>query len=80
MYGVVASARGAWIVQVGTTPSARGAGIGAALTAKALRRMRAGGESEALLDVNVDNPGAACVYERLGFARIGRRARYERGA
>jgi len=77
--GFVASARGAWIVQVGTTPGARGTGIGAALTAEALRRMRAGGESEALLDVNVDNPGAARVYERLGFARIGRRARYERG-
>jgi len=76
--GFVASARGAWIVQVGTTPAARGTGIGAALTAEALRRMRAGGETEALLDVNVDNPGATRVYERLGFARIGRRARYGR--
>jgi len=76
--GFVASARGAWIVQVGTTAAARGTSIGAALTAEALRRMRAGGETEALLDVNVDNPGAIRVYERLGFAHIGRRARYER--
>jgi len=76
--GFVASARGAWIVQVGTTAAARGIKIGAALTAEALRRMRAGGETEALLDVNVDNPGAIRVYERLGFAHIGRRARYER--
>ncbi len=75
--GFVASARGAWIVQVGTVPSARGTGIGAALTAEALRRMRAGGETAALLDVNLNNPGATRVYARLGFARIGRRARYE---
>jgi ribosomal protein S18 acetylase RimI-like enzyme len=31
-----------------------------------------------VLDVNLNNPGAARVYERLGFHRIGRRARYGR--
>lgn len=75
--GFVACARGAWIVQLGVVPAARGRGLGAALTVEALRRMHEAGEGEALLDVNVDNPGAARVYERLGFRQIGRRARYE---
>ena len=77
--GFVASAVGAWVVQVGVRPQARGAGLGAALTAEALRRMRADGVAQAFLDVNVDNPGAARVYARLGFVHIGRRARYEHG-
>jgi mycothiol synthase len=76
--GFVACARGAWIVQIGVVPAARGSGLGAGLTAEALRRMRAGSEVEALLTVNLDNPVATRVYERLGFTRIGRRARYER--
>jgi mycothiol synthase len=68
----------AWIVQVGVVPGARAQGLGAGLTAEALRRMRADGQTSALLDVNLNNPGAARVYERLGFVRIGRRARYTR--
>jgi ribosomal protein S18 acetylase RimI-like enzyme len=68
----------AWIVQVGVVPSARGAGLGGGLVAESLRRMRADGKASAVLDVNVNNPGAARVYERLGFNRIGRRARYGR--
>jgi mycothiol synthase len=68
----------AWIAQVGVVPSARGAGLGASLVAESLRRMRADGQGSAVLDVNVNNPGAARVYHRLGFARIGRRARYGR--
>jgi ribosomal protein S18 acetylase RimI-like enzyme len=68
----------AWIFQVGVVPSARGAGLGAGLVAESVRRMRADGKESAVLDVNVNNPGAARVYERLGFIRIGRRARYGR--
>jgi mycothiol synthase len=77
---VVGGAEGAdaWIVQVGVVPTARGTGLGSGLTAEALRRMRADGYRSALLDVNVNNPGAGRVYDSLGFARIGRRARYER--
>lgn len=75
--GFVAAGRGAWIVQVGVVPSARGTGLGAGLTTETLRRMRADGATEVFLDVNVDNPGAARVYRRLGFAVIGERARYE---
>jgi ribosomal protein S18 acetylase RimI-like enzyme len=64
-----------WIAQVGVVPAARGAGLGAALLLESLSRMRAAGEAEAWLDVNVDNP-ARHLYERLGFADRGRRARY----
>ncbi len=72
--GFVTAAVG-WIVQVGVVPSARGSGLGTALVCEALRRMRSAGETEAWLDVNVDNP-AGRLYRRLGFRDRGRRARY----
>ncbi len=65
-----------WIVQVGVVPSARGNGLGGTLVSETLRRMRADGVAEAWLTVNVDNPGAAGLYRRLGFRTTGRRARY----
>ncbi|MEU4216319.1 N-acetyltransferase [Actinoplanes sp. NPDC026623] len=64
-----------WIVQVGVVPAARGRGIGGALVAEALRRMRADGGTYAWLDVNVDN-SAVRLYRKLGFEHRGRRARY----
>ncbi|MBO4209427.1 GNAT family N-acetyltransferase [Micromonospora echinofusca] len=66
-----------WIVQLGVRPEQRGRGLGAALVTEALRRMRADGVREVLLDVNVDNP-AGRLYRRLGFTVVGRRARFER--
>jgi mycothiol synthase len=76
--GAAGSTDEGWITQVGVVPAARRAGLGAGLTAEALRRMRDDGRRSAGLDVNVNNPGAARVYARLGFARVGRRARYTR--
>ncbi|WP_329102237.1 GNAT family N-acetyltransferase [Micromonospora sp. NBC_01699] len=73
--GFVTAGQG-WIVQVGVRPPARGRRLGAALVVEALRRMRADGSAEALLDVNVDNP-AVHLYRRLGFTDLGRRARFE---
>jgi mycothiol synthase len=67
-----------WIVQVGVVPSARRRGLGAALILEALTRMVADGATEAYLSVNVNNPGAAALYRRLGFAPAGRRGRYQR--
>jgi ribosomal protein S18 acetylase RimI-like enzyme len=75
--GFVTAAAG-WIVQVGVVPVARGRGLAAALIGVALGRMAAGGATEAWLNVNVDNPSAAGLYRRLGFAPAGRRARFER--
>jgi len=68
----------AWIVQVGTHPTWRGRGLGAALVVEALRRFQASGAEHVTLDVNVNNPGAARVYAWLGFQVVGRRARYVR--
>jgi ribosomal protein S18 acetylase RimI-like enzyme len=73
--GFVTCAEG-WIVQVGVVPAWRGRGVGGALVAEALRRMRAAGADQALLDVGVDNQ-AARLYARLGFTRIGRRAKFQ---
>jgi ribosomal protein S18 acetylase RimI-like enzyme len=39
--------------------------------------MRSAGEASITLNVNVNNPPAAALYRRLGFTRIGRRARYQ---
>jgi mycothiol synthase len=41
--------------------------------------MRSAGESSVTLNVNIDNPRAAALYRRLGFTRIGGRARYRTG-
>lgn len=74
--GFVTAAVG-WIDQVGVVPGARGHGLGAALTAEAVTRMRADSVDEAWLNVNVDNP-AKSLYLRLGFVESGRRARFSR--
>ncbi|WP_433302814.1 GNAT family N-acetyltransferase [Actinoplanes sp. CA-030573] len=73
--GFITSALG-WVVQVGVLPAVRGRGLGAALVCESLARMAADGATEAWLNVNVNNPGAAALYRRLGFADRGRRARY----
>ncbi|MGE5286101.1 MAG: GNAT family N-acetyltransferase [Micromonosporaceae bacterium] len=75
--GFVAGATGGWIVQVGVLPAARRQAVATTLIVEVLRRMLAAGETRAVLNVNVDNPSAIGVYQRLGFDRTGRRARYE---
>ncbi len=75
--GFVVCAEG-WIVQIGVRPEWRNRGVGSALVSEVLSRFRAAGTDRVLLDVNVNNPGAARMYTRLGFQHIGRRARYAR--
>ncbi|MBM2615353.1 GNAT family N-acetyltransferase [Actinoplanes sp. LDG1-06] len=75
--GFVVAAQG-WIVQAGVVPFARRRGLAAALITESLTRMRADGADHCWLTVNVNNPGAAALYRRLGFAQRGRRARYQR--
>ena len=65
-----------WIDQVGVVPQWRGRGLGAHLTARSLTAIAASGADEAWLCVNVDNPTARALYERLGFTAYGTRARY----
>jgi len=75
--GFVAGEATGWIAQLGVVPAARGRDIGAALVGETVRRMRSAGEASITLNVNINNPRAAALYRRLGFARIGRRARYQ---
>jgi mycothiol synthase len=65
-----------WIDQVGVVPQWRGRGLGAHLTARSLTAIADGGAQEVWLAVNVDNPTARALYERLGFTAYGTRARY----
>jgi mycothiol synthase len=75
--GFIAGDAAGWITQTGVVPSARGHDIGARLIGEAVRRMRSAGETGITLNVNINNPHAAALYRRLGFTRIGRRARYQ---
>jgi ribosomal protein S18 acetylase RimI-like enzyme len=72
------SDRDGWISQVGVVPSWRQRGLGSALVVGALRQFQALSLNQALLHVNVNNPPAISVYERLGFQRRLRRARYSK--
>ncbi|MFJ8104409.1 GNAT family N-acetyltransferase [Streptomyces sp. NPDC096132] len=74
--GFVTCARD-FLIQVGTVPPRRGHGLGRALALTALTRMRAAGEPEVFLDVNVNNPASAALFESLDFTPVARRARYE---
>jgi mycothiol synthase len=67
-----------FVTQVGVIPAYRRQGLGSALLVEAARRMQAAGAASTQLTVNVNNPGAIQTYTHLGFATIGRRARYER--
>jgi len=69
-----------FVAQVGVVPGQRRCGLGSALMVETMRRMQTAGVESTELCVNVNNPGAIQAYEKLGFAMIGRRARYERTA
>ena len=76
--GFIAGDTGGWIAQVGVVPAARRPGNRHRADRRGARAAcRKAGEARAVLDVNVNNPAAIGVYERLGFACAGRRARYE---
>ncbi|MFE7188543.1 GNAT family N-acetyltransferase [Kitasatospora sp. NPDC057541] len=67
-----------FLVQLGTAPGWRRRGLGRALASAALDRLRAAGEVDVFLDVNVDNPASAALFRGLGFTGAGRRARFGR--
>jgi mycothiol synthase len=67
-----------WISQVGVHPAWRGRGVAAGLIAQTMEAFRREGLLAVGLHVNVDNPGAGALYERLGFKRMGRRAKYSK--
>lgn len=58
---------------VGTVREARGRGLASALLASALVSLAADGYRDAELEVDADSPtGAGRIYQRLGFATVGR--------
>ena len=70
--------RHGFVMQVGVVPTQRRRGLCSALIVETMRRMQAAGAVSTQLTVHVDNPGAIKTYAKLGFATIGRRARFER--
>jgi mycothiol synthase len=69
---------GGFIGQIGVIPAQRRRGLASALLVETMRRMQEAGASTVLLAVHINNPGAIEAYSRLGFVRVGHRARYER--
>ncbi|TAN02889.1 MAG: GNAT family N-acetyltransferase [Rhodanobacteraceae bacterium] len=73
--------RGARLYSLAVGAHARGTGLGRALLAAAETDARARGCTSMRLEVRVDNPAAIALYERRGYARGAREARfYEDGA
>lgn len=67
-----------YIIQVGTHPHWRGQGVGAALITRVLQAWKDEGKKYALLHVNVNNLRAIHLYQRLGFAIVGRRGKFSK--
>ena len=64
------------LYSLATRPEARGQGVGAALLEAAAVTARRRGSHALRLEVRTDNAAAIGLYERHGFRRIGRYARY----
>ena len=76
----VAALDGDWVGlhALHVAPQQRGAGVGTALLAELLDQAASSGATTAWLHVELDNPRARALYERLGFAEH-HTARYLRG-
>ncbi|HMQ57277.1 MAG TPA: GNAT family N-acetyltransferase [Rhizobiaceae bacterium] len=64
------------ILTVAVSPSAQGAGLGAALMEAALRALHTAGVASVFLEVDVHNTPALRLYARLGFHRVSMRPDY----
>ena len=70
-----------WLEHISVRRPWRRRGLGRAMTAESLRRLRAAGMTEALLGVDAENPtGALGLYEGLGFSVHQRSSVYRRPA
>jgi mycothiol synthase len=67
-----------WIVQMGVRPAWRRRGLGSALLLAAMNRFQTESLRWAVLDVDVDNVGAARLYRRLGFEHYRRYTSYQK--
>jgi [ribosomal protein S18]-alanine N-acetyltransferase len=77
--GIRIVGREAEIMTIGVIPSARRQGIAIRLLHAVLDEARRSGATVAFLEVRVDNAAAMRLYEREGFAVIGRRRGYYAG-
>ena len=66
------------ILTVSVLPAERGKGVGLRLLEGALEVLRARGACEVFLEVGQKNAPAKRLYERAGFAEVGRRPGYYR--
>lgn len=64
------------ILSIAVLPPWRRTGLGRRLLAAAITASQASGAECMFLEVAVDNPGAQALYDRSGFARVGRRKAY----
>jgi len=67
------------ILTLAVVPAARRGGVAGRLLAGAMRRAAAAGATKMFLEVATTNLPARAVYDRAGFVRVGRRARYYAG-
>jgi ribosomal-protein-alanine N-acetyltransferase len=66
----------AHLVNIAVMPSLRGRGHGEALLVHVLRHARSQGAEVMHLEVRETNPAAVALYQKYGFAVLGRSARY----
>lgn len=67
------------VLLVAVPPALRRQGVGSALLERVIANARDAGQRKILLEMRNANP-AGGLYERLGFAAVGRRQNYYRGA
>ena len=65
-----------YIIQVGVHPHWRRQGLAAALIVRSLQAWKTEGKEAVILHVNVNNPGAIKLYQKLGFTTITRRGAF----
>ena len=71
--------RRGWLERISVRRPWRRRGLGRALTAAAMRKLREAGMDEAMLGVDAENPtGALGLYESLGFTVFRRSTAYRR--
>ena len=71
--------RRGWLEHISVRRPWRRRGLGRAITAESLRRLRAAGMTDAMLGVDAENPtGALGLYEGLGFEVSQRMSAYVR--
>ncbi len=64
------------VLTIATTPALRRRGVASRLLAAAQSALRAAGAGALFLEVAEDNPAALALYQRHGFAPVGRRPGY----